>query len=61
MEERQIFQEVFDYFSTKYPAQQLHMRGLCVECRGEIIFNTDGYNLLFNLKRLTDAIKEELL
>lgn len=61
MNEKELFKGIFNHFQEKYPAQQLEMRGTLVYRKGECFFNTDGYVLLYNLKRLCEVIKEELI
>ena len=57
--ERETFIQVVDTLAA---------RGIAVELRGSILyykgsaeFNTEGYNLLFNLTRLCNVLKNELL
>ena len=44
-------------FATKYYG--LRLSGTLVYYKGECIFNTDGYNLEYNLLRLTKLLDEE--
>lgn len=53
------FGQVFDELSQRYKG--LEMRGTLVYYNGEVAFNTDGYNLLYNLKRLCNLLDAELL
>lgn len=60
--EYEKFLEIFHHFQERYPAQQLRIvEGTCIEVKGELKFNYDGYNLLYNLQRLCAAIEEELI
>lgn len=59
MSDKQIFEETFRYFQTQYNG--LEMEGTLVVYNGERKFNTDGFNLLYNLSRLCELIKEELI
>ena len=56
MTDAEMFQEVFNYLAGKYT--NLSMKGTLVYYGNECIMNTDGYNLAYNLYRLTDALKE---
>ena len=57
MNDRELFNAVFDNFAAKHHG--LRMSGTLVYYRGECIFNTDGYNLEYNLLRLTKLLDEE--
>ena len=59
MSERELFEAVFGSFQAKYSG--LEYKGTLVYYKGEIRFNTDGYNLLYNLTRLCGLLKDELL
>ena len=59
--EGEMFKEVFNYFVERYSSSRLEMRGTIVRVNGKDVFNMDGWNLLFNLKRLCEALKDELL
>lgn len=56
MDEKRLFVEVFKNFQEHYSG--LEMRGTLVYYRGECMFNIDGYNLCYNLLRLTKMIEE---
>lgn len=65
MNDKELFQMVFDYFKSKYPHRNLSIgnlygNGLIVSVDGEPTFNTDGFNALYNIKRLCDALSDEL-
>lgn len=66
MNEQKLFALIFEHFQNKYGHANLEMvnpygpKRTIVSMNGEMIFNTDGYNLLYNLTRLCDALKEEL-
>ena len=61
MTDRELFNEVFNNLSVRY--KRLSMTGTIVCYDGREIFNTDGYNLEYNLLRLTKLLddKGELL
>lgn len=59
MNDKVLFKVVFDAFRARY--EGLSMQGTCVAYKGEIQFNTDGFNLLCNLKRLCEVLDAELL
>lgn len=61
MNEKELFNSIFECFKEKYPAQELEMKDPYVYRKGICIFNSEGWALLYNLQRLCDAIKEELL
>lgn len=63
--ERQVFDTVIEKFQEQYPHRNI---GVTNEPYGEIVnidyrpaFNLTGYNLLYNLKRLCDCLKGELM
>ena len=43
-----------------YPHRDIKMVGTLVYIDGECYFNTNGFILLYNIKRLADALEEEL-
>ena len=55
MTDKQLFNEVFSNFQEKY--RGLEMVGTLVYYKGEVRFNTDGYNLCYNLLRLTKMLE----
>ena len=55
-DDKQLFIEVFKNFQENYYG--LEMRGTLVYYKGEAQFNTDGYNLCYNLLRLTKMLEE---
>ena len=57
MNDRELFNAVFDNFAAKHHG--LRMSSTLVYYRGECIFNTDGYNLEYNLLRLTKLLDDE--
>lgn len=61
---REIFEINVDFFQGKYPHRNISIvhsgYGDLVQVDGEIKFNTEGYNLLYNLSRLTKALADEL-
>ena len=58
MNDKQLFNEVFDRLN-KSCWNRLNMKGTMVCWEGEIKFNTDGYNLGYNLLRLTKLLEEK--
>ena len=58
MNDREIFEAVFNRFAEQYKG--LRMSGTLVYYNNECMFNIDGYNLLYNLTRLTGLLKNEL-
>ena len=61
MNDKELFQEVLDRMAETYPHRDIKMLGTLVYIDGKCRFNTDGYILLYNIKRLADAIEDELL
>ena len=45
----------------KYPNRNIRMDGSLVYIDGECRFNIEGFNLLYNLKRLVNCLEGELL
>lgn len=58
MSEKELFKAIFSHFESLYDG--LSMKGSLVYYKGDLKFNTDGFNLLFNLTRLTSILKDEL-
>lgn len=54
MTDRELFNEVFNNLSARY--KRLSMTGAIVCYDGREMFNTDGYNLGYNLYRLTNIL-----
>ena len=66
IEEKSVFYSVIGILRNEYPKKDLNMIGdrdgdEFVTINDEIQFNTNGYNLLYNLKRLCDVLQDELL
>ena len=66
IEEKSVFYSVIGILRNEYPKKDLNMIGGSdgdefVTINDEIQFNTKGYNLLYNLKRLCDVLQDELL
>ena len=66
IEEKSVFYSVIGILRNEYPKKDLNMIGGMdgdefVTINNEIQFNTKGYNLLYNLKRLCDVLQDELL
>ena len=60
MNDTEIFQEVLNRLAETYPHREIKMVGTLVYIDDESRFSTDGYRLLYNIKRLADAIEDEL-
>ena len=60
MKDSELFQEVLDRMAETYPHRDIKMVGTLVYIDGKCRFNTDGSRLLYNIKRLADAIEDEL-
>jgi len=56
MTDKELFYEVFENFSNTYKG--LKMVGTLVYYKGECMFNIDGYNLCYNLLRLTKMLDD---
>ena len=56
MNDKELFNAVFDNFSAKHPG--LRLSGSLVYYKGECVFNTDGFNLEYNLLRLTQLLDD---
>ena len=54
MADKELFNEVFNNLSARY--KRLSMSGTIVCYDGRQMFNTDGYNLGYNLYRLTNLL-----
>ena len=66
IEERNVFCTVIEKFRKQYPERRINIVGggndyefLTVD--DEIKFNMTGYNLLYNLHRLCNELKDELI
>ena len=60
MNDKELFLKVLDCMAETYPHRDIKMLGTLVYIDGKCRFNTDGYRLLYNIKRLADAIEDEL-
>ena len=60
MKDSELFQKVLDRMAETYPHRDIKMLDTLVYIDGKCRFNTDGYRLLYNIKRLADAIEDEL-
>ena len=60
MNDKELFLKVLDCMAETYPHRDIKMLGTLVYIDGESRFSTDGYRLLYNIKRLVDAIEDEL-
>lgn len=66
IEEKSVFYSVIGILRNEYPKKDLNMIGgrdgdEFVTIQNEIKFNTNGFNLLYNLKRLCDCLEDELI
>ena len=60
MNDKELFRKVLDRMAETYPHRDIKMIGTLVYIDGKCRFNTDGYRLLYNIKRLADVIEDEL-
>ena len=60
MNDKELFRKVLDRMAETYPHRDIKMIGTLVYIDGESRFSTDGYRLLYNIKRLANAIEDEL-
>ena len=60
MNDKELFRKVLDRMAETYPHRDIKMIGTLVYIDGESRFSTDGYRLLYNIKRFADAIEDEL-
>ena len=60
MNDKELFREVLNNLTERYPHVNVAMDGTMVMKDGEIAFNTDGWSLLYNLTRLCNTFKEEI-
>lgn len=60
MNDSELFQEVLNRMAETYPHRDIKMVGTLVYIDGKCRFNIDGYILLYNIKRLADALEDEL-
>lgn len=58
---REIFRINLVFFQGAYPKRNIELNGSLVYIDGECKFNIEGYNLLYNLQRLTKCLQDELL
>lgn len=58
MSENEMFMEVFTNFQSRFKG--LEIVGTLVYYNGELQFNTEGFNLLYNLTKLCELLKDEL-
>ena len=66
IEEKKVFCTVIKKFREQYPERRINIVGGCngdelLTINDEIKFNTTGYNLLYNLQRLCNELKDELI
>ena len=64
--EKEMFQKLLGYFLDKYDLELKRPYGdsyICIYRGNDMIgeMNYEGYNLLYNLKRLCDILKDELI
>ena len=63
--DREIFLIDLEFMANAYPDRNIELKhtsyGDIVMIDGEQKFNTQGYSLLYNLKRLCKCLEEELL
>lgn len=61
MNDKELFREVLNRMAETYPHRDIKMVDTLVYIDGKCVFDTDGYNLLYNIKRLAIALEDELL
>ena len=63
--ETAIYNQVLTHFQKKYPNRNIHIKNeygnqiVCID--DEPKYCLTGYNLLYNLQRLCDNLKDELI
>ena len=55
MTDKELFKQIFDRIAGR---TAITMDGELVYYKGEPMFNTDGYNLAYNLHRLTNLMED---
>ena len=60
MNDNELFREVLNRMAETYQHRDIKIVGTLVYIDGKCRFNTDGYTLLYNIKRLADALECEL-
>lgn len=65
MTDRELFENVVKEIAKRYPKAQVELRfdfdRYILYAYGEPQFCPDGFNALYNIKRLTDVLENELL
>lgn len=59
--QKDLFKAVFEELKKEYPRRNLELIDGMVYKDGKPVFNTTGYNLLYNLQRLTLELQCELI
>lgn len=59
MNDREMFETVFEFMRSRYKGLEMCGTLVCYNC--EVKFNTDGFNALYNITRLCEVLKKELL
>lgn len=59
MSDKEMFMESFNFMRERYA--DLEMRGTRVYYRGVLQFDSDGSNFLYNMTRLVETLKDELI
>ena len=60
MNDSELFRKVLDRMAETYQHRDIKMLDTLVYIDGKCRFKTDGYRLLYNIKRFADAIEDEL-
>jgi len=60
MNDKELFRALVKRFNEQYPKRNINICGTLVYVDGECVFNTDGFNLLYNVTRLSACLKDEL-
>lgn len=59
MNERELFFVFLQKMMDTYPEANLYREGTLIYANNECIFNIEGFNLLYNTKRLCDHLAKE--
>jgi len=58
--DKERFVEILNRFAEQYRSRNIKLEGTMVYIDGICKFNIDGYNLLYNLYRLCNALESQL-
>lgn len=64
MTDTELFNEIVNRFAEQYPNAQIALKRYydrnLVYAHGQAQFCIDGFNLLYNIQRLTNVLRDEL-